>query len=162
MIAVRHALLEEYDTAALLAARTVREFESALAPGALPELERAAAAAVRLRDGGELLVAVADGAILAGAAVYREAGAAGDGAPDGWAAIHALAVAPEQRRRGAGRALAAACLDLARADGASGLGLVLGEPMAAARALCAALGLRPAGAAPPLSGMPRRIYGVEL
>lgn len=60
-----------------------------------------------------------------------------------WAALSCLAVAPEARRRGLGRTLTLAALDVARAAGASAAFLQVEAGNAAAIALYAALGFGP-------------------
>jgi ribosomal-protein-alanine N-acetyltransferase len=64
------------------------------------------------------------------------------------AEILTLAVRPESRRRGAGRALLAAALEAAAAAGAARMLLEVAEDNAAARALYAAAGFGPVGRRP--------------
>lgn len=64
------------------------------------------------------------------------------------AEILTLAVRPEARRRGAGRALVSAAMAAATAAGAARMLLEVAEDNAAARALYAAAGFAPAGRRP--------------
>jgi len=64
------------------------------------------------------------------------------------AEILTLAVRPESRRRGAGRALLDAAMEAAAAAGAARMLLEVAEDNAAARALYAAAGFAPAGRRP--------------
>ena len=133
MIAVRHALLEEYDAAAALSWHV---FEHLLeAPGA----RETVAAITRLREGGELIVAVADAALV-GLVVYLPPEQVSG---TGRALIRLLGVDPRHRRRGAGRRLVDACVTLARPDGATTLAMPVPRRLHEAAAFCAAIGLEP-------------------
>jgi GNAT superfamily N-acetyltransferase len=92
-------------------------------------------------DGADLLIAREDAALL-GAVLLVHPGAraeyTGDASaawPATWATLRQLAVAPAARRRGVGRALTVACIDRARALGATHLALHTTANLAAARAL---------------------------
>lgn len=65
-----------------------------------------------------------------------------DGLPEGEAHVRMLGVHPDHRRRGAGRALVAGCIDAAREAGKSVLNLHTLESMTAARALYESIGFR--------------------
>lgn len=62
--------------------------------------------------------------------------------PTDWAVVRAMAVRPECRGHGVGRALLADCLDRARADGAPWVGLHTAEIFHAARGMYERAGLR--------------------
>lgn len=129
MPSVRHAYLEEYEVAAALTIEAFRQFEPLMAPGLWPEMERSVSATAQLRDGGELLVATEEGAIV-GSVVYCAPGAMKqDRFPEDWACMRVLAVPPRYRRRGVARALVHTCLDLARSDGVKKFGLRTSEAM---------------------------------
>ena len=88
------------------------------------------------------VVAERDGRLL-GSVNYYAPGQADsqDGAwPDGWASIRLLAVAPDARGLGIGRALMNECLRRARADGATTMGLHTTQLMDVARAMYLRLG----------------------
>lgn len=159
---VRHALLEEYETAAALTVEAFREFEAQMAPGLWPEMERGISATSQLRNGGELLVATQDGEIL-GSVVYCAPGAMKqDLFPDDWAFMRVLAVPPRHRGNGAGRALTSACIDLARSDGVKTFGLHTNEAMKAARALYGSLGFELVREIPKLHGFRYWVYKLLL
>ena len=148
MIAVRHALLEEYEAAASLSWRI---FEPMIAAPDAREVVRGLSS---LREGGELVVAVAD-AILVGLAVYQppEQAAGRDRA-----VIRLLGVDAGYRRRGAGRHLVDACVTLARSDGSATLAITVPDGLAAAAAFLTELGLHPAGATLSVFGAPARTW----
>ncbi len=62
--------------------------------------------------------------------------------PRHWAYVGILAVAPEHRGLGLGRALTASCVERARRDGAPAIGLGTRSPMAAAQRLYDRMGFR--------------------
>ncbi len=148
MIAVRHALLEEYEGAAALSWRI---FEPVIAAPDARDVVRGIAS---LRQGGELIVAVAD-AILIGLAVYLppELVTGRDRA-----IVRLLGVDPSYRRRSAGRHLVDACATLARSDGSTTLAITVPDGMAAAKAFLTDAGLQPAGAALSVFGNPARTW----
>ena len=139
MFAIRHALLEEYDTVAEFACEAVEPCLVEAEPGA----RDAVRATVRLRAGGELIVATIDSEIAA-SVVYVPPGEA-DAEDPSLAALRVLATRAAFRRRGAARQLTRACTTLARADGTSRLAIVIPEDAPGAQAFCAAAGLTPAG-----------------
>ncbi len=148
MIAVRHALLEEYEAAAALSWRI---FAPVIAAPDAREVVRGVAS---LREGGELVVAIAD-AILVGLAVYQPPEQA---AGHDRAVIRLLGVDAGHRRRGAGRHLVDACVTLARSDGSTTLAITVPDGLAAAAAFLADVGLQPAGASLPVFGTPARTW----
>ena len=79
---------------------------------------------------------------IAGCVAYCRAGASIDPIPGAWASVLLLAVDPSLRRRGAGHALASACIGLAKAEKTATLGLFTSELMAPARTLYESLGFR--------------------
>jgi ribosomal protein S18 acetylase RimI-like enzyme len=89
-----------------------------------------------------VLVAVDRAARIHGAVTYVP----GPGTPwseterDGEAGFRALAVDPASRGRGAGRALATACIELARRDGRSAVAILTRPSMTAAHRLYESLG----------------------
>jgi ribosomal protein S18 acetylase RimI-like enzyme len=88
----------------------------------------------------ELLVAIEQGNIL-GAVLHVAPGKPRSAVfPDEWAVIRMLVVAPEQRGRGIGRRLVAACLRHAIRDAAPAIGLHTSPMMATALRLYTTLG----------------------
>lgn len=162
MPAVRHALLEEYEVAAALAVQAFQQFEPLLAPGLWEQMASGVSATTQLRNGGELLVAVEDGVLL-GSVVYCSPGAMEQTYfPDDWAFMRVMSVPPQNRRKGAARALAKACLDLARADGVPTFGLHTSEAMHEARALYESLGFTRGRELTPIFGLRYWVYSLDL
>jgi len=158
VISVRYAYLEEYETAAALAVRAFQQFEKRIAPGLWPEMAKSVAATTQLRNGGGLLVAMDDGLRL-GSVVYGEPGAMRqDTFPEDWAFMRVMAVHPEHRGRGAARALASTCLELARADKVDTFGLHTSEAMDEARALYESMGFERVRELSPIYGLRYWVY----
>jgi len=88
-----------------------------------------------------VLVAVEDGAIV-GTVTYVGAAssALAEHVRDGEAAIRMLAVTPDAKRRGIGRALSLACIERARTDGKHAVMLHADEVMTASQSLYVSLG----------------------
>jgi ribosomal protein S18 acetylase RimI-like enzyme len=77
---------------------------------------------------------------LIGSVAYRPPGWAPPPLPAAWASIDLIAVAPNARNAGLGRALVNACLDRAEADGADTVGATVNGLMTGAQALFSHLG----------------------
>jgi ribosomal protein S18 acetylase RimI-like enzyme len=89
----------------------------------------------------ELIVVLQDGRVAGCVTFYPEsARSTVEGWPAGWTAIRLLAVAPEFRGRGLGRALTEECLRRTRARGVPTVGLHTTELMAVARAMYERMG----------------------
>jgi predicted N-acetyltransferase YhbS len=91
---------------------------------------------------GQLIVAEHAGRIVGTVTFYDDATLEGFGWPAGWAGLRALGVDPEVRGLGIGHALMRACLERARAAGASVLCLHTAEFMTTAVAMYEAMGFR--------------------
>ena len=162
MPSIRHAYLEEYEVAAALAVEAFKQFETHMAPGLWPEMERGVSATTQLRNGGELLVATEEGRML-GSVVYCAPGAMKqDRFPDDWAFMRVLAVPPRYRGRGAARDLTTTCLDLARADGVETFGLHTSEAMTEAQALYQSLGFEKIREIPRIYGFRYWVYALNI
>jgi ribosomal protein S18 acetylase RimI-like enzyme len=162
MPSIRHAYLEEYEVAAALAVEAFKQFESHMAPGLWPEMERGVSATTQLRNGGEFLVATEEGRML-GSVVYCAPGAMKQHRfPDDWAFMRVLAVPPRYRGRGAARALVTTCLDLARADGVETFGLHTSEAMTEAQTLYQSLGFEKIREIPRIYGFRYWIYALTF
>jgi predicted N-acetyltransferase YhbS len=90
----------------------------------------------------EVLVAEVGGRIAGSVLFYPDAGSEGLGLPSGWAGFRKLAVRPEMRGRGLGRALTEACIAAARRRRAPTVGIHTTPFMLSARRLYAAIGFR--------------------
>jgi ribosomal protein S18 acetylase RimI-like enzyme len=89
----------------------------------------------------EVLVAVDDGAVIGGVTFVPGAGNPyAEDLRDGEAGIRMLAVSPAAQGRGAGRALTLACIERARAAGATGVALHSADSMRAAHHIYESLG----------------------
>lgn len=80
---------------------------------------------------------------IAGSVAYCPAGKSDPAIfPSDWASLLLLAVSPRYRRHGIAKQLVAACIQLARDDGARTIGLFTNELMTTARRLYEAMGFR--------------------
>ncbi|HEY0780445.1 MAG TPA: GNAT family N-acetyltransferase [Gemmatirosa sp.] len=153
-VAVRPIRADEHAAATALVERAYAEYGARMAPDAWAGLAAAVRAALADPGAAEWLVAVRvavrgaarsaarDGELVGSVFLYPPAADAYGGLTAGapWPEIRLLAVAPEARGVGAGRALMDACVARARAMGAVALGLHTSASMTAARRLYAAMG----------------------
>lgn len=186
-IVLREARPEEYERIGALYVRAYAEFAPAVGSGwdamranlsnvagraAWAEIVVAEAGTARTADAqpAEAGTAGTAGAELAGAVMYtppnvRPATMAGTlvgAVPVEWAYVGILGVAPEHRGRGAGRALAVACVERARRDRAATLGLVTREVMIPARRLYESMGFVRAPELDALAGPGVLVYRLDL
>ena len=137
-IAIRDALPEEHDAAIALVLAGYAEFGSdALWEG----LEDDIANVVKSEDT-DILLAQLDGRLLGTIAMYPDGRSYWDRIPSDWACLRTLAVLPEARGRGVGRALMNECVRRARSLGRSRLLLHTMPFMKAAISLHESLGFR--------------------
>lgn len=73
---------------------------------------------------------------------YREDLSDAAGRAEGYASVRALAVSPQARGQGVGRALTVACIERARTEGANGIGLNTTSLMPVAQAMYERMGFR--------------------
>lgn len=123
-----------------LVRKSYREFAPLLAPEHYRRMSSNLARLVDTVTDAQLTVAELAGRMV-GTVTYLAPDHPGyDHVPQDWAVIRALAVAPDVRGCGIGRALSDDCLRRARADGARTVGLHTAEMMTVARALYEGLG----------------------
>jgi ribosomal protein S18 acetylase RimI-like enzyme len=124
-VRVRDARDDERDALGALTLRAYAEYVSVMAPAAWETLERAVRAALASEDQVERIVAERGGALVGGVHLFPPATDAftGYAAPPRWPELRLLAVAPEARGLGVGRALVEECVRRARRMGALELGL---------------------------------------
>jgi ribosomal protein S18 acetylase RimI-like enzyme len=106
----------------------------------------------------DLLVAEQDGGIAGAVAHVGPGRPRADFFPDEWSVIRMLVVDPQRRGQGAGRALVAACLRLARDAGAPAIGLHTSPIMASALRMYEAIGFVRDQDLPPICGVPYGRY----
>jgi ribosomal protein S18 acetylase RimI-like enzyme len=140
---IRDARSEELDDVARLILAANQEYEPLFPPHAWGVYERDITD-VRGRLGdSELIVAEDDGQILGAVTFYANGADSGERWPHGWAGIRLLAVHPDGRRRGIGRALMDECLLRCRQRGILTLGLHTTEIMSIARSMYERMGFVP-------------------
>lgn len=133
-VVVRDARPEERDAVRDLTLRAYAEYATTMAPAAWAGLDAAVRTALDTAGGEDRIVAERDGALLGSVMLYPPAtdayrGAAGEVS---WPVLRLLAVAPEARGQGIGRALVDECVRRARHMGAAELGLHSSESLRAA------------------------------
>jgi ribosomal protein S18 acetylase RimI-like enzyme len=106
----------------------------------------------------DLLVAEQDGAVFGAVAHVGPGRPRAAFFPDEWSVIRMLVVDPARRGQGAGRALVAGCLRLARDAGAPFVGLHTSPIMASALRMYEAIGFVRDRELPPIRGVPYGRY----
>jgi len=143
---IRPARPDDYPAGGALTVAAYAEYQPLLASGQWEEYRTDLADLAGRAERGTTLVAEEGGALV-GVVTYYPPYL--DGPRNDWwwwpadyGYIRALAVHPDARGRGVGRALMLACFDEARASGAAGVALNTAPVMAAAKSLYESLGFR--------------------
>jgi ribosomal protein S18 acetylase RimI-like enzyme len=137
---IRDARADELESVAAIIEAAYSEYAPAM-PGGRWERYIQHATDVRSRlDEAVLIAAELDGRLVGAVTFYPGASRGAGSWPAGWAGIRLLAVHPEARGHGLGRALTQECVHRARALGAPALGLHTTEIMAVARAMYERMG----------------------
>lgn len=116
-----------------------REFSNKLGAEVWPGMVKTLTAIAPAAETATFLVVREEDGLL-GSVAYRPPGWALPPLPVAWASVDLLAVAPNARNEGFGRALVHACLDRAAADGADTIGVTVSGLMTGAQALFSGLG----------------------
>ncbi len=159
---IDRAAKPDYSAIADLNVEAYREFAAHVAPAAWrnmqTNLRMVESTALRATF---LLARQADE--IVGSVAYCPAGKSDPAIfPADWASILLLAVSPGHRSGGIGRALVQACIQLARADRVSTVGLFTSELMSAARALYERMGFRQDGEIPRRHGLRYWRYRLDV
>jgi GNAT superfamily N-acetyltransferase len=142
-VTVRDARADERELVRELTLRAYAEYASVMETGAWAGLEGAVRAALASDEAGvERIVAEHGGAVVGCVALYPPAADAyaGLARTSRWPELRLLAVAPEARGHGVGRALVDECVRRARRMGAAELGLHTSHSMRVARAMYERMG----------------------
>jgi ribosomal protein S18 acetylase RimI-like enzyme len=116
----------------------------------------------RLAESGKLLAAV-QGETVCGAVAYMPPGRSNPKIfPPEWPSIRMLVVAPSHRGNGIGRRLTEACIEHARQDGASCIGLHTSPIMSVALPMYLRMGFVRDADLPPIAGAPYARYVLRL
>ena len=119
-----------------------QEFETFLGSANWQKLRDTLSHASSLSTVGDLLVAET-AAGLQGVVLYLPPGSSdGIQIPTEWASIRMLAFSPASRGQGIGKRLTQACIERARRDGATAIGLTTGSMMKIARSMYERLGFQ--------------------
>lgn len=133
---IREAREEELDTIASLIVDAYAEYAAHMSPDAWSTFANEIANVRGRINDAELFVAEADGDIVGSVTMFS----GWRGSQEGAAGVRLLAVPPENRGTGVGRALMEACIERARRDGKQRLVLTTTQEMAIARELTESLG----------------------
>ena len=140
-LSIREARSEELDTIALMMQDAYSEYATPMGP---ERWERYARDITDVRTRlaiSELIVAEEAGRLLGAVTYYPHTDQTSQLRwPPGWAAIRLLAVAPDGRGRGVGRALVEECLRRSRERGSVGMGLRTTELMTVAQGMYERMG----------------------
>ena len=157
---IRTAREDEFDTIASLIVDAYAEYAARMSPDAWSTFANEIAN-VRGRSGdAELLVAELDGRVVGSVTMFS----GWRGAQEGTAGVRLLAVLPESRGSGVGRALMEACIERARANGKSRLILTTTQEMGVLRDLTERMGFErePALDHEPAPGVRYQGYALRL
>jgi ribosomal protein S18 acetylase RimI-like enzyme len=140
-LSIRDARPQEREKVDTLTRAAYAEFADVMEPGAWSALEAAVARVLKDPGPAQCIVAEDEGRLVGSVFLYpagESAYARGD--VQQYPEIRLLAIAPNARRRGVGRALVAECIRRAIASGATELGLHTSKSFGAAIAMYEAMG----------------------
>lgn len=138
---IRDARVEELDQVALLIRDAYQEYQTSFPPEVWEGYARDIMDVRGRLDTSELIVAEHAGSLVGAITFYPNAsGSEQEGWPPGWTGIRLLAVHPDGRGMGVGRALMDECLRRSRLRNARTLGLHTTELMAVARGMYERMG----------------------
>lgn len=143
-IRVRDARPDELEEVREITLRAYAEFAGVMEPSAWEGLHRAVVSALDTPLPAERIVAEREGELLGSVMLFPPAtdSYGNPAAAAAWPELRLLAVAPEGRGRGIGRALVDECVRRARRAGAAALGLHTSRSMVAAIRLYESMGFR--------------------
>ena len=138
---IRNARIEELDEVSLLIRDAYQEYQASFPPEVWEGYSRDITDVRSRLDTSELIVAELSGGLVGAVTFYpSSSGSEQGGWPAGWTGVRLLAVHPDGRGLGIGRALMDECLRRSRQMGASTLGLHTTELMAVARGMYERMG----------------------
>lgn len=157
-VVVRDTSTEDWPAVAGILARSFEEYATALPPSIWRTYREELVDIAGRADVSQLLAATVGDRLVGTVTLFPDATLDSHGWPPGTASFRLLAVDPDFRVRGVGRALVEECIERARRHGARLLGLHTAEVMAAGIALYRSLGFV---AAPHLDFDPHAHYAGE-
>lgn len=159
---VEHATREDLDAIAELNVAAYEEFSHHMTSDGWLSMKGAVESVETRFDTARFLVIRGANELL-GSVAYCPAGNGNPAIfPPDWAAVLLLAVSPEGRGQGIGKRLTGACIDMARRDGASVIGLFTSELMTQAQRLYESLGFVRESELPPRNGLRYFRYKLSL
>jgi GNAT superfamily N-acetyltransferase len=155
---IREASPSEYADLDNIAVEAWQTLKSGYAPDQWNGLIAAIGRMSRIAENGTLLVA-ADGSEIHGAVGYVPPGFSDPKLfPRNWPSMRMLVVPPSRRGRGVGRRLSDACIDRAKGDGATCIGLHTSAIMTVALPMYLRMGFIKDADLPPIAGAPYGRY----
>lgn len=138
------------------------EFAPRLEVGGWERMKQSLAVAALLAGGAVSIIAERGGRIAGSIAYYPPGRSDPRIFPSSWASLRALAVAPTARSQGIARRLTEACIERARRDGATVIGLHTSEAMLVARGLYERMGFVVVSELPSRFGLRYWLYRKDL
>jgi len=140
-LTIRDARASELDQVAGIVMSAYEEYRPFVTPEFVAEF-RDDTREVFAADHTDIIVAESEGRLVGTVTFYPDGTKYGDGLPPGWTTLRILAIAPDWRRRGVGKALMTECLNRTRNLGATRMLLHTLPFMVKAIALHESLGFR--------------------
>jgi ribosomal protein S18 acetylase RimI-like enzyme len=161
-VEIREALPSEYAAIDALAIDAWQVLKPGYDPNAWAPLLESLGRTSRLALDGTLLVAFGEDRVC-GAVTYMPPGRSNPTIfPEGWPSIRMLIVHPDRRGHGLGKRLTRACIDRARNDGATHIGLHTSVIMRVAEPMYLRMGFVRDAELPPIAGAPYARYALRL
>ena len=159
---IRHAYLEEYEGASLVASQAYQCLKAIYPPGLWPSVQKMISDAAQLKGGGELLIAITHEGISGLVVYHAPSSYKSEHLPQSWASLAVLAVLPQYRRRGIGSKLIQTCLNIAKTDKTEVFGVLLNVQMTAAKTVFEGKGFVKNGYSRMISGQKHDQYCLTL
>jgi ribosomal protein S18 acetylase RimI-like enzyme len=139
---IRDAYPHDFDEIASVSVVSYQEYAEALTPENWEIMKQTLSSISRFAEPATFIVGEHNNRVIGSVAYYSPGYSDIRIFPSDWASIRLLAVLPEYRGRGIGKALTQTCIERAKRDGAEVIGLYTSELMVTAREMYAQLGFQ--------------------
>ncbi|GET44207.1 GNAT family N-acetyltransferase [Microseira wollei] len=120
---IRDALIHDFDDIASLSVVSYQEYADSLTPENWEIMKQTLSSISRFAEQATFIVGEHNNRVVASVAYYSPGYSDLQIFPSNWASLRLLAVLPEYRGRGIGKALTQTCIERAKRDGAEVIGL---------------------------------------